>query len=212
MFLVSYCSCPCPNHWSHVLSRECRCRWNSADRRCSNYIWVINNGIVCWLILGVWWLSLIRSPILVYVSVSQRDPWWLWKKHIRQQARLNTFRNGSPYINKNQQSCILGFVYTLYVVILLFSLCRRWDKDWEQSLLASTNLVKQFLSPWQFLWWICIWYTVISHELMIPPNLFYFVGLPNEYKTSRLTGNVVFNTLITWKQYDIDVIWRNKSG
>ena len=30
-------------HWSQVLSREWRCRWSSTDRRCSNYIWVINN-------------------------------------------------------------------------------------------------------------------------------------------------------------------------
>ena len=45
MFLVSSCSCLCPIHWSKVLSREWRCSWNSADRRCSNYIWVINNFI-----------------------------------------------------------------------------------------------------------------------------------------------------------------------
>ena len=31
--------------WSQVLSREWRCNWSSADRRCSNYIWVINNFI-----------------------------------------------------------------------------------------------------------------------------------------------------------------------
>ena len=30
---------------SQVLSREWRCSWSSADRRCSNYIWVINNLI-----------------------------------------------------------------------------------------------------------------------------------------------------------------------
>ena len=45
MFLVSSCSCLCPVHWRQVLSREWRCSWNSADRRCSNYIWVINNFI-----------------------------------------------------------------------------------------------------------------------------------------------------------------------
>ena len=32
-------------HWSQVLSWEWRCSWSSADRRCSNYIWVINNFI-----------------------------------------------------------------------------------------------------------------------------------------------------------------------
>ena len=45
MFLVSPCGCLCPIHWSKVLSREWRCSWSSADRRCSNYIWVINNFI-----------------------------------------------------------------------------------------------------------------------------------------------------------------------
>ena len=41
MILVSSCSCLCPIHWSHVSSWEWRCSWSSADRRCSNYIWVI---------------------------------------------------------------------------------------------------------------------------------------------------------------------------
>ena len=31
-----------------VLSQEWRCSWSSADRRCSNYIWVINKFIACW--------------------------------------------------------------------------------------------------------------------------------------------------------------------
>ena len=47
MFLVTYCSCLCPIYWSHVLSWEWRCSWSSADRRCSNYIWVINN-LIAW--------------------------------------------------------------------------------------------------------------------------------------------------------------------
>ena len=41
MILVPSCSCLCPIYWSQVLSREWRCSWSSADRRCSNYIWVI---------------------------------------------------------------------------------------------------------------------------------------------------------------------------
>ena len=43
MFLVSSCSCLRSIHWCQVLSWEWRCSWSSADRRCSNYIWVINN-------------------------------------------------------------------------------------------------------------------------------------------------------------------------
>ena len=45
MLLVSSCSCIYPIRWSQVLSWELRCSWSSADRRCSNYIWVINNFI-----------------------------------------------------------------------------------------------------------------------------------------------------------------------
>ena len=37
-----------PIHWSQVFSREWRCSWSSADRRCSNYIWVINIFIDYW--------------------------------------------------------------------------------------------------------------------------------------------------------------------
>ena len=45
MFLVSSRSCLRSIHWSQVLSWEWRCSWSSADRQCSNYIWVINNII-----------------------------------------------------------------------------------------------------------------------------------------------------------------------
>ena len=45
MIHFSSCSCLCPIYWSQVLSRELRCSWSSAGRRCSNYIWVINNLI-----------------------------------------------------------------------------------------------------------------------------------------------------------------------
>ena len=45
MWLVSSCCGFCQIHWSQVLSWEWRCSWSSADRRCSNYIWVINSFI-----------------------------------------------------------------------------------------------------------------------------------------------------------------------
>ena len=48
MFLVSSCSCLCPIQWIQVSSGEWRCSWSSADRRCSSYIWVIDNFIAYW--------------------------------------------------------------------------------------------------------------------------------------------------------------------
>ena len=41
-----------PNPWSQMLSRDWRCSWSSADRRCSNYIWVIDNFIAAAYIRG----------------------------------------------------------------------------------------------------------------------------------------------------------------
>ena len=35
MSLILSCNCLCPIHWSHVLSREWRPSWSSADRQCS---------------------------------------------------------------------------------------------------------------------------------------------------------------------------------
>ena len=45
MILISSWSRLCPILWRQVLSREWRCSWSSANRRCSNYIWVIDNLI-----------------------------------------------------------------------------------------------------------------------------------------------------------------------
>ena len=42
ILLVASRGCLCPIHWSQVFSREWRCSRNSAESRCSNYIWVIN--------------------------------------------------------------------------------------------------------------------------------------------------------------------------
>ena len=72
MFLVSACICLCVIYWSQVLSGEWRCSWSSADRRCSNYIWVINNLIAYYsatyirdLTVGQHWLiKPLPEPIL----------------------------------------------------------------------------------------------------------------------------------------------------
>ena len=47
------CSYLCRIPWSQMLSREWRCSWSSADRRCSNYIWVIDNLIADWCVCPI---------------------------------------------------------------------------------------------------------------------------------------------------------------
>ena len=60
MCLASSCGCLCPTHWSQVFSREWRCSWSSAGRRCFSYIWVINNQFRCLL------MSYIRGLTIYY--------------------------------------------------------------------------------------------------------------------------------------------------
>ena len=65
MFLVcSWCGL-CPIHWSQVLSWEWRCSWSSADRRCSNYIWVINNFIAYYGATYVRGFTVQEFPLLI---------------------------------------------------------------------------------------------------------------------------------------------------
>ena len=61
-----------------MLSREWRCSWSSADRRCSNYIWVIDNFIAY---LGA---SYIRGFTVVLYN-----GWW----HIRKDFIAPTFKD-----------------------------------------------------------------------------------------------------------------------
>ena len=75
MFLVSSRNCLCPIHWSQVLSREWRCSWSSADRRCSNYIWVIDNFIAYW---GASYISELTVLIIGLRKV------WLWFQMCKQ--------------------------------------------------------------------------------------------------------------------------------
>ena len=73
MFLISSCSCLCPIHWSQMLSWEWRCSWSSADRRCSNYIWVINSFIAYWGATYIRGFTVELFPILK--SVKRQHPY-----------------------------------------------------------------------------------------------------------------------------------------
>ena len=65
MILVSSCCYLCQIHWSQVLSRERRCGWSSADRRCSNYIWVINNLIAYKGVSYIRGLTVVGTPAII---------------------------------------------------------------------------------------------------------------------------------------------------
>ena len=71
MFLLSACSCLCAIYWSHVLSGEWRCSWSSAGRRCSNFIWAINN------LIGYQGASYIRYLTVVLISTTHYITSWM---------------------------------------------------------------------------------------------------------------------------------------
>ena len=94
----SACSCFCALYWSQVSSREWRCSWSSADRRCSNYTSVNNNIIaykgsayircltVVWYCLIDWCVCLMQvcwiNTVSVTVSVGQGTNKWFSSEFI----------------------------------------------------------------------------------------------------------------------------------
>ena len=82
MFRVSSCSCLRSIHWKQVLSWEWRSSWSSADRRCSIYIWVINNFIAWWgatYIRGFTVYSAASCSDVQYVGWDILIQFWFWK-------------------------------------------------------------------------------------------------------------------------------------
>ena len=73
MFLVSSCSYLCAIHWCQVFSREWRCSWSSADRRCSNYICVMNNFIAYLGATYIIDLSVVGLSPIRYVTDTRTD-------------------------------------------------------------------------------------------------------------------------------------------
>ena len=110
MLFVSFCSCLCPIDWSQVLSQEWR--WScsiayqsSADRRCSNSIWVINNFIAYWGATYIRGLTVIYEPCKA--KVIHRKLWTLWidccAKQISCDNPANTLRNNNVVITSKRR-------------------------------------------------------------------------------------------------------------
>ena len=114
-------------------SWEWRCSWSSANRRCSNYVWVINNLIayyfVVYLILETWRLT---STYIV-----NRNCYWnshiyipgslnIWKRHLQNSVHfaLSLNVNGLHILSWNCQ-CLwhsglyVGWVYLACTCYLL---------------------------------------------------------------------------------------------
>ena len=120
MFLVSSCSCLCPIHWSQVSSREWRCSWSSADRRCSNYIWVIVNFI------GYQGASYIRDLMVFFIN----DTVWYSARnqHIQAETKwLTCCKHFQMHFVRNEH------------VLIQISLVYLYGFNWSRVSIGSGN-------------------------------------------------------------------------
>ena len=140
MFLVSSCSCLCPIHRGQVLSWEWRCCWNSTDKHCSNYIWVINNFIAY---SGVTYMRFDSNTreVLQYFMRSQC-------------SFLNDHKNGNKTMN-NQRQFVFCFLVGIMPVAGLAPLGCMPSKSTGmtklESLIYTLTVLERFIRPIQLL-------------------------------------------------------------
>ena len=137
-----------------MFSREWRCSWSSADRRCSKYIWVINNFVayygatynkdlavvICGMTDSSFYLWYDIQIFLLYDAVLMRCSWW-------------DVPNSSLYIQLHM--CELA----IYIVCYFVSRLYQWNV-----------IFTKFSSFWQFTAWPVMqissnWYICLSQFL-----------------------------------------------
>ena len=109
-----------------MLSREWRCSWIRADRRCSNYIWVINNFI------ALSWVSYIRCltvyppwllPWYMIAPMLLGQPWRIWVNLHEFTRTCGIYPKQNKAISKSE--CIFCRVYCMLLSIVLLHFCIR---------------------------------------------------------------------------------------
>ena len=134
---MSSCICVWPIHWSQVLSWEWRCSWSSADRRCSNYIWVINNftansGVT--YIRGV----TVYGRMLAYMDCVPK--FVLWNRNVVMLGEVNLMV--AIFIYRNRNVMLTKFFVTDCVggCHFEFNMChmRPWKKKKKKKLYCAS--------------------------------------------------------------------------
>ena len=94
-----------------MLNREWICSWSSADRRCSNYIWVINNFI------SHWGATYIRALTVSY-----------WCPICVQEICYHWFRMSCLLSEPNTSATEF---YIVHIALCLIIICHQWAPiDW----------------------------------------------------------------------------------
>ena len=100
MFLNSACSCLRTIYWSQRFSGEWRCSWSSADRRCSNYMWVINNFIAYSKSKSKSKIFYYNKIIIIHRMTQRLKPIWIYLS----QKFLPLFTLQRPHFDDNSVS------------------------------------------------------------------------------------------------------------
>ena len=163
MLLVSSCSCLCAIHWDQVLSREWRCSWSSANRRCSNYIWVIENFVayqgasyirdfmasnmvsqiagnpsVCWAACSGW-----QHKCWTLLMLCEKNNWLVTRGFFSQRANEVESVSMSWYRHVIEKATTHGFTYyssrysTIRFMLYYNKCCHHLYQSWPRSLMLQ---------------------------------------------------------------------------
>ena len=158
MILISSWSRLCQILWSLVLSREWRCSWNSADRRCSNYIWVIDSLTAY---QGASYIRDVAVLLLAKVNVIHRISYrYSLKSYLHSLISLSFTENDSarPLIPKMIMDWINLFVIS--EIIYLF------------HSIENSCIIK---CPPSTIIWVLLWWRIFTKRQII--IRFYILGV-----------------------------------
>ena len=163
MILVSSCSCLCSIHWNQVLCGEWRCSWS---RRCSDYIWVINNLIAHQGAPYIKGLTVVAIPNLCSLG----NVCYLGIQPCLK-IMQSTFRCVEQFQGNNQNNETLQIKFLLVCSILPFGAMHTHCGN-SQRVRYETNLFvsESLLSRWSRVKHICSIYLTVAARNMTYKN------------------------------------------
>ena len=197
MFRGLSCSCLCPIHWSQVLSWERRCSWSSADRRCSNYIWVINNFIAFWgvpYITGftVFWVILcVVQCCLSLLSVIRSN------KRANEPLNIKTSHIGWWNSNTGKKKKVINIFNEISVVALMIQGSRASAGITLTQIMACCLIIikslPELLQTYQ-------WNRNISNKILA------IYGRFHSYSKNTMKNNFKMSYIFSWPE------WKKNEG
>ena len=118
MLFVQSCNCLCQTHISQVLSRQWRCSSSRTDRRCTDYIWLINTYIT----------NYIRDlMILHFLNTTPRSLFHIQYDPRTVSSRLDSLRTGIHqltqavfYIHLSKLQILVCACLKLHILFLIW--------------------------------------------------------------------------------------------